>query len=111
MHLTAREVAATVIAYEPVWAIGTGEFAKPDQVANAIDYIRKQVEHLFGARTASHVRILYGGSVDNHNARSYLDIPGCDGALVGGASLRAQTFASIVETAFRVQQERTRANG
>ena len=107
MHLTAREVAASVIAYEPVWAIGTGEFAKPDQVANAIDYIRKQVEHLFGERTAKHVRILYGGSVDNHNARSYLDIPGCDGALVGGASLNAKVLADIVETAYRVQQDRT----
>lgn len=107
MHLTAREVSAAVIAYEPVWAIGTGEFAKPDQVANAIDYIRKQVEHLFGERTAKHVRILYGGSVDNHNAKSYLNIPGCDGALIGGASLNAHVFSEIVDIAFRVQQERS----
>ncbi|MCA9324075.1 triose-phosphate isomerase [Candidatus Saccharibacteria bacterium] len=106
MNLTAREVSASVIAYEPVWAIGTGEFAKPDQVARATDFIRKQVEHLFGARAATHVRILYGGSVDDHNAGSFLSLDGCDGALVGGASLNYHKFAGIVETAYRVHQER-----
>jgi triosephosphate isomerase (TIM) len=106
MNLTAREVSACVIAYEPVWAIGTGEFAKPEQVAKAIDFIRKQVEHLFGERAAQHIRILYGGSVDEHNAGSFLRVGSCDGALVGGASLNYHKFASITETAFRVQQER-----
>lgn len=106
MDLTATEVAACVIAYEPVWAIGTGEFAKPDQVESAISYIRKQVEHLYGERAARHVRVLYGGSVDSHNVKAYLDIPNCDGVLVGGASLNAHTFSSIVETAYRVHQER-----
>lgn len=106
MHLTSREVGASVIAYEPVWAIGTGEFAKPDQVETAISYIRKQVEHIHGPRAAQHVRVLYGGSVDDHNVKSYLDIPNCDGALVGGASLNHHKFAAIVESAFRVHQER-----
>lgn len=106
MNLTAREVSACVIAYEPVWAIGTGEFAKPDQVAKAIDFIRKQVEHLFGERASTHVRILYGGSVDDHNAGSYLSLDGCDGALVGGSSLNYHKFASIVDSAYRVHQER-----
>lgn len=106
MNLTAREASASVIAYEPVWAIGTGEFAKPDQVKEAIDYIRKQVSHLFGERTASHIRILYGGSVDNHNAKAFLELEGCDGALVGGASLNSVKFAGIVEAAYRVQQQR-----
>lgn len=106
IHLTSREVAASVIAYEPVWAIGTGEFAKPDQVEEVISYIRKQVAQLFGERTAKHVRILYGGSVDEHNAKSYLDIEGCDGALVGGASLNYHKFSKIVDTAYKVQQER-----
>jgi triosephosphate isomerase (TIM) len=106
MHLTAREVSASVIAYEPVWAIGTGEFAKPDQVARAIDFIRKQIEHLYGERTARLVRILYGGSVDHHNVTSFLSLDGCDGALVGGASLNQHGFAQIVEAAYRVHQTR-----
>ncbi len=106
MNLTGREISACVIAYEPVWAIGTGEFAKPDQVESAINYIRKQVEHIHGEQTAKHVRILYGGSVDNHNIKAYLSLPGCDGALVGGASLNSHTFSSMVETAYRVHQER-----
>lgn len=105
-NLTAREVGASVIAYEPVWAIGTGEFAKPDQVAKAIYYIRKQVEHLFGERASENIRILYGGSVDDHNAGSFLSIAGCDGALVGGASLNYHKFAGIVESAYRVHQSR-----
>jgi triosephosphate isomerase (TIM) len=107
MNLTSREVGAIVVAYEPVWAIGTGEFAKPDQVEEVVKYIRKQVAELFGERTAKLVRILYGGSVDEHNAISYLLLEDCDGALVGGASLNQYKFASIVESAFRVQQRRT----
>ncbi len=110
MNLTAREVGASVIAYEPVWAIGTGEFAKPDQVARALDYIRKQVEHLFGERAASNVRILYGGSVDEQNAYSFLSLDGCDGALIGGASLNQHKFAGVVEVAYRVHQLRLRGS-
>jgi triosephosphate isomerase len=106
MHLTTKEVSASVIAYEPVWAIGTGEYAKPDQASKAIDFIRKQVEHLYGARAANNVRILYGGSVDDHNVYSYLTLDGCDGALVGGVSLNYQKFSRIVEAAYRVHQAR-----
>ena len=106
MNLTSAEVGATVIAYEPVWAIGTGEFAKPDQVERALSYIRRQVEQTHGERAAKNVRILYGGSVDESNVKAYLDLPGCDGALVGGASLNQHKFAAIVETAYRVHQER-----
>ena len=106
MHMTAKEAGASVIAYEPVWAIGTGDFAKPDQAEEAMNYIREQVRGLFGDRAAKNVRILYGGSVDDHNIKSYLDVEDCDGALVGGASLNYNKFARIVETAYRVQQER-----
>lgn len=106
MHLTAREVSASVIAYEPVWAIGSGEFAKPDQVKVAIDFIRKQVRDLYGTRAANRIRILYGGSVDENISRAYMDVEGCDGVLVGGASLNHQKFAEIVESAYRVQQSR-----
>ncbi len=106
MHLTAREVSASVIAYEPVWAIGTGEFATPEQVSEAITYVRKQVENLFGKRTANLVRVLYGGSVDDQNAYSYLSLDGCDGALIGGASLKQNQFAKIIDSAYQIQQER-----
>lgn len=106
MNLTSREAGAIVIAYEPVWAIGTGEFAKPDQVEEAIKYIRRQVAELFGENAAKHIRILYGGSVDDHNAGSYLELEDCDGALVGGASLNQHKFSNIVESAYRVQQKR-----
>ncbi len=106
MNLTSREISATVIAYEPVWAIGTGEFAKPDQVARALDYIRKQVEHLHGVKASKNVRVLYGGSVTDQNAHSFLSLESCDGALIGGASLNYHKFAEIVEQAYRVNQER-----
>lgn len=111
MHLTGREVGASVIAYEPVWAISDGHDphpATPEDVQKSITYIRHQVHELFGPKAAAHVRILYGGSVDDHNAYSFLSLDGCDGALVGGASLHAHKFAEIVEVAFRIQQERTR---
>jgi triosephosphate isomerase len=106
MHLTAHEVGLSVIAYEPVWAIGTGEFAKPDQLESVIKFVRKQVKDLFGEKASRDVRILYGGSVDEHVARSYMEIEGCDGVLVGGASLNYHKFAGIVEAAYRVQQGR-----
>jgi triosephosphate isomerase len=110
MHLTAREVQALVIAYEPSWAISDGrdsETAKPEDIQKAFVYIRKQVNDLFGPRAAKLVRILYGASINDHNAYSVLSIDGCDGVLVGGASLHYQKFSGIVEAAYRVQQDRT----
>lgn len=106
-NLTSKEVATMVIAYEPVWAISTfgGTLAKPAQIQKAIEFIRKQVEELYGKRTANAVRILYGGSVDDQIARGYLEIEGCDGALVGGASINYHKFAGIVDTAYKLQFE------
>lgn len=109
MHLTAREAQATVIAYEPSWAISDGndsETAKPEDIQKAFAYIRKQVEHLYGSRVAKNIRVLYGASINDHNAYSVLSLEGCDGVLVGGASLHAHKFAGIVEAAFRAQQDR-----
>jgi triosephosphate isomerase len=106
MHATSREVGAMTIAYEPVWAIGSGETPKLDEIESALRYIREQVKDLFGPQAAKHVRILYGGSVDDHNAQSILGIEDCDGALIGGASLNYHKFASIVESAYKVQQKR-----
>jgi len=103
-NLTASQVKSLVIAYEPVWAISTfgGTLAKPDQVKEALDFIRLQIKELYGPTAAKEVRILYGGSVDDQIVRGYLEIEGCDGALVGGASLNYQKFAGIVESAHRM---------
>lgn len=112
-NLTAGEVAAMVIAYEPVWAISTfeGQLAKPTEVATAINFIRHQVEELYGKRAARAVRVLYGGSVDDQVARGYLEIEGCDGLLVGGASLNYHQFAGIVDAAYRRLYEKEPVDG
>jgi triosephosphate isomerase len=107
-NLTSEEIRELVIAYEPVWAISTfeGEVAKPDDMQRAIDYIRKQIEELYGKRAASEVRVLYGGSVNDEDVRAYLSLKGCDGVLVGAASLNHHQFASIVNTAYQIATER-----
>jgi triosephosphate isomerase (TIM) len=86
-----------VIAYEPVWAIGTGLTPTPGDIATAHGYIRDALGRLLGAENGD-LRILYGGSVKPGNARELLSIPGVDGALVGGASLKAADFYAIVST-------------
>ncbi len=99
-NLTAEEVSELVIAYEPVWAIGTGDNALPSDVENAAHIIRRQVDHLYGRETGATVRVLYGGSVNAQNAASYLGISSIDGLLVGGASLKVHEFETIIEAAF-----------
>lgn len=103
--LSAREVSEIVIAYEPVWAISTfeGTLAKPSQIQPMFQYIRTQIADLYGKRTAQKVRILYGGSVDEHSARGYIDLDGCDGVLVGGASINYHQFSAIVNATYRSQ--------
>ena len=85
-----------VIAYEPVWAIGTGKTATPDQAQEAHAFIRKQFALLYGAAAADAVRILYGGSVKPDNAAALMKQPDIDGGLVGGACLEVESFVSIV---------------
>ena len=106
-NLTAQEVKDTVIAYEPIWAISTfgGEVAKPDDIAKAIAYIRSQVADLYSKKAAEAVRVLYGGSVDDHTVGGYLSLDGCDGVLVGGASLNYHKFSGIVDVAYRLHKE------
>jgi triosephosphate isomerase len=95
-RLTLDQFAKIVIAYEPCWAIGTGKVATPEMAADAHRYIRERVQTSFGADPASACRILYGGSVKPDNIRGLMAQPEIDGALVGGASLDAVSFASIV---------------
>ncbi len=108
--LTAEEVSKIIIAYEPVWAIGTGEQAGPEDVQRAVEKIRTEVSQLYGADAGAAVSILYGGSVTKDNANSYLSIPGVDGLLVGGASLSVQGFWPIVEAASKVVPKKITVN-
>jgi triosephosphate isomerase len=87
-----------VIAYEPIWAIGTGRVATPEQAQEAIGFIRALVADR-SREEAQRTRVLYGGSVKGENAAELLSLPDIDGALVGGASLDAESFAAIVEAA------------
>jgi triosephosphate isomerase len=88
-----------VIAYEPVWAIGTGHNATPDQAQQAHEFIRSRLAELFGQATAAQLVLQYGGSVKPDNAASLVKQPDVDGALVGGASLNADQFLAIVRAA------------
>jgi triosephosphate isomerase len=94
--LTADQVAGLVIAYEPVWAIGTGEVATPEDAQEVCAAIRARVAETFGAATGDAVRILYGGSVKASNVAGIMAKPDVDGALVGGASLDPDEFVGIV---------------
>ena len=102
--LTAAEVGQAVIAYEPVWAIGTGNIATPDQASEAVKYIRSYIQDVFGPKAGKNVRVLYGGSVVPDVSGGFLNIPGIDGFLVGGASLNYEQFTGIVEAARRWQR-------
>jgi triosephosphate isomerase (TIM) len=99
--LSAESLANLVIAYEPVWAIGTGRNATPQQAQDAHAYIRQRVGRMFGENAASALPIQYGGSVKPENAATLLGQPDVDGALVGGASLKADSFLAIVKAGIR----------
>jgi triosephosphate isomerase len=98
--LDAAEVPGIIVAYEPVWAIGTGLAAEPEGANRVIkEFIRGPIAKLFGDEAASQVRVQYGGSVKPGNARDFFSQPDIDGALVGGASLKAADFIAIVRAA------------
>jgi len=98
-NITATQVAGLVIAYEPVWAIGTGEVCASDEADRVCGVIRATVARLYDQAAADAVRIQYGGSVKPDNAKELLSKPNIDGALVGGASLKAADFLGIIEAA------------
>ena len=94
--LTVADMGRIIIAYEPVWAIGTGKTATPEQAQEMHGYIRRKLEESNGKSVADSVRILYGGSVKPENISELMSQPDVDGALVGGASLEAESFSKIV---------------
>jgi triosephosphate isomerase len=94
--LTVSDTERIIIAYEPVWAIGTGKTATPEQAQEMHAHIRSTIEKVHGTGTASSIRILYGGSVKPDNIASLMSQADVDGALVGGASLEAESFARII---------------
>jgi triosephosphate isomerase len=96
---TAEQLDAMILAYEPVWAIGTGQNATPEQAQDAHAHIRGRLRQWFGADMAERCRILYGGSVKPDNTAALMAQPDVDGALVGGASLDVQSFTQIVRSA------------
>jgi triosephosphate isomerase len=95
--ISTKKAAKLIIAYEPVWAIGTGKTATPEIAAEAHAVIRKEASEIFGAEFAHQLRILYGGSVKAENVRALMAQEEIDGALVGGASLHPKSFAAIVK--------------
>jgi triosephosphate isomerase len=88
-----------IFAYEPVWAIGTGRTATPEQAQEVHQFIRSLLSNMFGTDVSSKIRILYGGSVKADNAAELISQPDIDGALVGGASLKPADFEAIIQAA------------
>lgn len=99
LNVTSEEVTDIIVAYEPVWAVGTGDNASTSDVSDVARLVRKQIAALYGKAAAESVRVLYGGSVKAENAYDYISSDAVDGLLVGGASLNAHEFAGIIEAA------------
>ena len=97
--VTAEQMANVVIAYEPIWAIGTGKTATAEQAGEVCSNIRTVIRGLYGARVARSVTIQYGGSMNPKNAAELLAQPDIDGGLIGGASLKPEQFVEIVNAA------------
>jgi triosephosphate isomerase len=95
-HFPAEHLQRLVLAYEPVWAIGTGETASPAQAQEMHAYVRKTLEGIFSPAAAAELPILYGGSCNAQNARELFSCPDVDGGLIGGASLKAEDFCTIM---------------
>ncbi len=105
-QVSTEQMAQIVIAYEPVWAIGTGVTATTEQAQQAHAFLRSQLKSRYGEAVAAATRILYGGSVKADNALELLSQPDVDGALVGGASLKADSFIAIIEAGIQAQNNK-----
>jgi triosephosphate isomerase len=99
-----QDIKGTVIAYEPIWAIGTGRAARGDQANAVAKVIRSNIAQLYGDRAAQGMRIQYGGSVSSSNVAEFIGQPDIDGSLVGGASLKADEFLGIVEKTAEIKK-------
>jgi triosephosphate isomerase (TIM) len=97
-HLDKKDWEQIILAYEPVWAIGTGETASPDQAQEMHEFIRETVKKVYGQEVAENLSILYGGSVKPENAKEIFSKPDVDGGLIGGAALKADDFTDIVKS-------------
>lgn len=97
-HLNKEEFAKCILAYEPVWAIGTGKTASPEQAQEIHQFIRKAVEAKYGIDSANNCSILYGGSCNDQNAKELFSLPDVDGGLIGGASLKSRSFTNIIKS-------------
>ena len=100
-NLTAEQVKELVIAYEPIWAIGTGKTATSEVAEETCAFVRSVVAKLYGQEVADEVRVQYGGSVKTSNIDELMSMPNIDGALIGGASLKAEDFIKLVEAAVK----------
>ena len=103
--LTGEQVANLVIAYEPIWAIGTGKTATSEVANEACKHIRKQVAKMYSPDVANKLRIQYGGSVKVNNIEELMSMPHIDGALIGGASLKAEDFLTFLKVAVKAKSE------
>ena len=101
-----ESLAGLIVAYEPIWAIGTGKAATGEQANGTIALIRRNIAELYGDDTAQDMRILYGGSVNPSNTAEFMNQPDIDGALVGGASLKADQFVSIAKQTAEIRGHR-----
>lgn len=98
--ITPAEMENIIVAYEPIWAIGTGKTATSNDANNTIAYIREVFEAIYGAHLAKNLRLLYGGSMNENNVAELIAMPHIDGGLIGGASLSPEKFRKIIEIAY-----------
>ena len=94
--MTNEQIESTIVAYEPIWAIGTGKTATSEDANETIKWIREEIANMYGRESADKVIIQYGGSVKSGNAKELFEMSDIDGGLVGGASLKAEEFSKIV---------------